>query len=137
MVFSSYQCLNIMYSNWNYPFLFVRHEKKLDFCTNEVCPLLKRNFDSQKEKGSNGFFAKAMPHYHVSQWNLPISLCPLKKKELDSCHKRNSSLFKDELWFPTKQRIFSWIWCINIVYPNGNYTFLFVHHKKKLDSCHK
>ena len=26
---------------------------------------------------------------------------------------------------------------INIVYPNGNYPFVYAHHEKKLDSCHE
>ena len=60
--------------------------------------------------------------------------------KLDSYHERDSSHFKDKLWFPTKwrvQNVSSQNQCINIVYPSGNNPFLFVCHENKLDSIHE
>ena len=70
--------------------------------------------------------------------NYPFVLSPRDKK-LDSIHRRNSSCFKDKLWFQTKRRLqmlFSRNQCINIVYPNENYPFVLGPHENKLDSIH-
>ena len=69
--------------------------------------------------------------------NYPFPLVRHENK-LDSWHKWSSFRFKDEFWFPTKQRVqmvSSSNQCINIVYANGNYPFLLIWLEKNLDSC--
>ena len=61
MVFSWNKCLNIVYSSGNFPVFLICHEKKKQNSCHKGW-----TFIPNKMKGSNGFFAKQMPQYHVS-----------------------------------------------------------------------
>ena len=107
---------------------------------NEVCSVLRTNFDSQQNEGLKWFFRETKPsHFVYHNRNYPFVLSHQEKK-LDSFHERSSSHFKDEIWFLTKQKaqlLFLRNQGISIMYPNGNYPFFIAGHKKKLDSFHE
>ena len=102
-----------------------------------VC--INMNFGSQQNAGYKCFLRNQCLSIVYTYGNYRFLFIRCKKK-LNSCHKRSSTPFKDELWFPTKRRVqmvFPWKQCLNVMYPNGNYPFFFVHPEKKLYSYHK
>ena len=89
-------------------------------------------------KPTNAIFTKPTHQYCVSQWELPSSLAPHKKK-LDPIHGQTSSCFRHKLWFQTKrmlQKLISGNQHINIVYTNKIYQFFLAPCTKKLNSIH-
>ena len=134
------QYINIVYPNENYPFVLVCREKKLDSCHERILYHFKDELWFQTKRRVEKVF----------KWNQSINIVNPKENysfvfvchenKLDSCQEWSLSCFKDELWFPIKQRVQMVSLrnqCINVMYPKGNYLFVLDHHEKKLDSCHE
>ena len=70
----------------------------------EVCPILRTNFDSKQNEGYKCFFSQNLCiNIMYTNEHYPFVLDPREKK-LDSIHGWSSSRFKDKLWFQTKWR---------------------------------
>ena len=107
---------------------------------NEVCSVLKVNFDSKWKRMVGMVFSwNQIMNMVYPNGNYPFILA-FYKRNLDYCHEWSLSHFKVELWFQTKWRVemvFSWNQSMNIVCPNVNYPFVLAFSRKNLDSFHK
>ena len=140
MLFLWNQCINIVYPNENYPFVFAPHEEKLDSIHGWSSSRFKDKLWFQT-KWTLPMFISRNQHINIMypNDNYPIIFSSNEKK-IYSIHGRSLSCFKGKLWFQTKWWIQMLFWqnqCINIIYPNENYPFVLAPHEKKLDSIHR
>ena len=103
MLFLQNQCINIVYPKQNYAFFLAPHKKKLDSIDRRSSShfkdklLFQTKWRLQMIFSRNQFISILYPNE-----NYPFVLA-LGEKKQDSIHGRNSSRFKDKVWFQTKE----------------------------------
>ena len=109
--------------------------------TNEVCPLLRTNFDYQLNEGFKWFFRETRTLISCIRMRTTLFSSYVTKRNYILTINQVHSRYKDQLWFPSKYRVqmvFFWKTNASISWiPMETTHFHSFVVIKKLNSCHK